>query len=180
MNMFRIRRYPGLRRKWSNAMEQLLALCEGERIDPRMYIESIAETMGWWACNQKTPMTLQPSHCIGKGAASRYNRWLTREHNRQGRADIGQGMKHDTRLEAERVFIEAYALTAGLPHSERKRIATDAARSVRPLYIRCAKRRVEVLCEYLHRLHADLPDTLVLRRGWRVRDVFDVAERLLT
>ena len=99
--------------RWLSSMEQLLAMCEGEGIDPRIYIESIAETMGWWAVNNK--MTLQPSHCIGRGAVDRYHRWLSRQHASQHRADIGQGQKADKKLEAERTLVEAYAILQGVP-----------------------------------------------------------------
>ena len=60
------------------------------------------------------------------------------------------------------------------------RLSLCAAREVDPSYTRCPHRRVMALATCLHRLHRDLPDVLVLRRSWRLRDVFRAVEALLT
>lgn len=165
-------------KKWRAAVEEMLALCETDGIDPRQFIESVVDTMGWFCATQGKPFV--PGHVNGANARERFNKWLARQHAESHRGDTALERRRDLRLEAERVYVEAYALTRGMPHSQRRALASSAAREIDPSYTRCPHRRVIALSEFLHRQHRDLPDVLALSDGWKMRDVFAAVDTLLT
>lgn len=162
-------------KEWSDALELMLAMCESDDVDPTVFIESIAATMGWWS--MKNRVTIRPQHCRGTGAVERYHRWLKREQKHQGRVVLTQ--RRDRRLEAESAFVEVYGMLKGLPAADRRGAARAAAIRVFSEYEPDRRRRVIALCGYLHRRHHDLPDVIVLRPRWRMRDVFKTADVLL-
>lgn len=155
-----------------------MAYCETGGIDPRHYLTSIIESLGYWCDKNNVP--LQPSHIKGAGAVDRYNRWLERNQAQSASADATFSPKTDTRLHAELAYVELYAAVLATGDSCRARkIAKQAANEVHEGYARCAFRRVIALSDYLHRLHPMLPDVLVLGRGWTTKEVLSVSFKLV-
>lgn len=163
--------------KWREAANRALSMCESSGIDPEMFFESIAEGMGWFCHTQGTPF--YPSMLSSKGAVTRYNKWLGRRHAEGMNPRQGFIKSTDDRLRAELAYIEVYAVMYEMSPKDRLRAARDAARSVVSGYVKCSRRRLIALCEFLHRLHPDLPDVLCLSRGWRLFDVMGTAYALL-
>lgn len=167
------------RKQWRDAVERALAACEADRVDPRLYLRCLVDTTGY--AMQQRRLVLQPAHLCSTKSMERYAAWVTRKRAMSGRSDIGMGRDNDEALLAERRFVHTYAAAEGRPHAKRMRLAKEAARGDgTSSYHPDRKRRLIALCDYLHGLHPDLPDVLVLHDDWRLRHVFRIAKALLT
>jgi hypothetical protein len=167
------------RAEWIDAVDEALAYCEAGSIDPRHYFTSVVESMGHFCEKRKIP--LRPHHITGVGAIKRYNDWLTRNQRQSGSADVFFSPKTDRRLHCELAYVEVYAAALASGSARRAhKIAKSAALSVDDAYARCPLRRVIALSDYLHRLHPNLPDVLVLDRKWTTREVLSVSFTLVT
>lgn len=164
---------------WLDAVDEALAYCESGSIDPRHYFMSVVESMGHFCQMRRIP--IRPAHVKGKGAIERYNRWLDKNQAQSVSADATFSPKSDRKLHCELAYVEVFAAVlasgdAGRAHE----IARSAALSIDARYTRCALRRVIALSDYLHRLHANLPDVLVLGKGWTTREVLSVSFTITT
>lgn len=165
--------------EWEQACEHVLILCEDAQIDPRLYVESVVQTVGWFCRKQGLP--LLPRQVIGAGAADRYNKWLERARRRVASASASkiESLSRDRIMEGETAYVEIFAVTMGLPAKDRHRCATLAARQVFPRWRTCPLRRVCALTTHFHQLDSRLPDIIVLDHHWKTADVFTVVERML-
>lgn len=164
---------------WIDAADEALAYCESGSIDPRHYLMSVVESMGHFSQMRRIP--LRPAHLRGSGAIERYNRWLEKNQAQSVSADVLFSPKSDRRLHCELAYVEVFAavLASGKP-ARAHEIALSAAMSVDARYTRCALRRIIALSDYLHRLHPNLPDVVVLGKGWTTREVLSVSFTLTT
>lgn len=151
-------------------MDRTLAMCEQEGIQPELFLQSIAETMGWF-CHSKG-LRISPGMLCGAKAVERYNRWLERTRRGSQRGDIDSTKPVD--IKADLAFVEVYGAVFHQGHNRALQLAKQAARSVRKKYKPSRCKRTLALCDYLHRIRPDLPDRLVLPKKWKLRDVMSV------
>ena len=161
-------------------MDRTLALCEGSGVPPRMYLECVADTMGWF-CNDRG-MEMRANQVFGKNAVDRYHRWLHRKAEREELTPTDAfSRKRDNQLQAESAYIETFAtlVLGGVKCKTAKQEAKRAACSVQKDYVRDPKRRMIAICTYLHQLHPVLPDSIVLLPRWSLYELFKTVRILV-
>lgn len=165
--------------EWKDACSRIMALCEDLRIDPRLYVESIVQTVGWWC--SKSQLTLLPRHVYGANAGRRYNEWLDRARQKVASATMTriESRTRDRNMEAETLYVDIYGAMQSMPHATRHRFASRSARESFRHWSPCRLRRTCALANHFHQLDATLPDILVLTDSWTTAGIFTVVERML-
>jgi len=164
---------------WKDACSRILALCADLQIDPRLYIESVVQTVAWFCHKSKLP--LQPNQTYGANAARRYNEWLERSRKHVASATSSRilSLARDRIMEGEAAYVEIYAVTQGMPNDMRNKFAKEAARKVFPRWRTCRLRRLCALVGHFHQLDPRIPDILVTDDHWTTAGLFTVVERMI-
>lgn len=162
---------------WRNEIDRTLAWCEDHGVNPSHYFECFADTMGWYCDTHK--QKLHPRMLCSRNAADRYNKWVARKKKQFQSFEAGFSREDDLRLKAEMAFVEVFGALFFSGRKKRIPLSLQAATSVDADYHYCSRRRVIALCDYLHRIHRDLPDVIMIPERWKMSSVFTVVARLI-
>jgi hypothetical protein len=151
----------------------MLGLCDQENIDPRVYLQSVADTL-FRFCHERN-LRLQPGMLIGPKAAQRYNTWLREKRQRGSRADVGVKQERSHALVYVQKYADVYVRTKD--EEVAQRVASRVSKGFSPDN---TSEYLFAVTQFLHDLHPSLPDVIVLREGWTLGDVLDVVCAVLT
>jgi len=158
------------RKEWRDAMALVVAACREARWDPRTYVRSQIETVGW-SCAENG-YAMRGGMFTSANARVRFLGWVARNKKRYGDEKRDRSLSDDESLVAgEIVFGETY-LQGG-----RVDEACDTAESAYPSWSRRKTRsradvRIRALDAVLSGLDPALPSRMLVPRGrWRWVDV---------
>lgn len=167
--------------QWRSGAEQALAWCEMSGVSPRDLIRCHSETVGYMC--HANGQRMWPGMLYGDKAADRYDRWLRRQHDLAHTVEAGFSPKTDLGVRAETAYIEvlgAHVLYRGSTREGRQNARKAATQVLGSRYTPCSSRRIIALCDYLHRVHPTLPDSIQITGTWKVSEILKIAFRLTT
>lgn len=154
-------RHMSFAKAWRRSAEMMLATCEQEDVDPAAFIRAQGDSLFSFLSRKRIKFV--PGMLFGPKAVERYNKWLTsKTRRRDGLTDAAV-----RRIQATDAYLFSLAKNRRKPLKSRRKLALRKAFAKDPDFELDRKSLRISLVNFAASLHPDLPDRVILQKGWK-------------